>query len=229
MLYISHHEDLLDDEAKEVLKLLVQYIVALYAPMAFLIKQQNHWMNAPFLYVEMIKKMRLLHPRMQEVLKPVFQRGAYCLHPEYLLQAMLCSADQGLRRDAVRIITAIRMGSADPTIGDRSFNTRHEGERHNPPICWLATSVRDIIDLTRMWDGHEMLEPPLTCSISTEDLQRFEREQMVVPKFPVHSQAVERMIKRLSSLSTEVSIHFLLSQSFNFPLHLKLFTTILSI
>ena len=234
LLYISKHDDLLDDESKEVLKLIIEYIVALYAPMSFLIKQHNHWMEAPFLFLELVKKLRLLHPRLQLVLRPVYQRGAYCLHPEYLLQAMLFSADPELRKCAVRIIIAIRTGNADPSIGDRSFNSRHQGERHNPPINWQATSLKDIIDLERMMDGHEMLEPPLTCSIPTEDLQRFEKERMEVPRFPLHTQAVERMIKRLSSLSTEVGIiHTILYVHFSLlrwkSFHISHFLTIISL
>ena len=169
-----------------------------------------------------IKNMRLLHPRMQNVLKPVFQRGAYCLHPEYLLQSMLASDNQDLRKCAVRIIISIRMSSADPTIGDRSFHSRPVGpqaqrERNNPPIDWQATSLKDII----FWDQAELLEPPLTCSITTEDLKRFELDgvRVQVPSFPLHTQALERM----SSLSTEVSIHFILSftlkRNSNTPLH----------
>ena len=215
LLYMSHYDDVLNDESKEVLKLLIEFIVCLYAPMSFLIKKYHHWLNAPNLYCKMIRMMRLLHPRNQNVLRQTWQRGAYCLHPEYLLQSMLWSKELDLRKKAVKIILAIRQGSDK---GDSSFQTRHNGERLNPPVNWLADSIEDII----LWEqvDKQCLEPPLSCPISTEDLKKFAtpEHKMQVPEFPVHSQAVERAIKRLSSVSCEVCRGFLYNLIFTIHL-----------
>ena len=48
-----------------------------------------------------------------------------------------------MRRDAVKII---RTCNADSNYGYRSFNSRHHGAGHNPPVNWGAFSISDIVD-----------------------------------------------------------------------------------
>ena len=61
-------------------------------------------------------------------------------------------------------------------------------------IDWIAEANRG-----------QLLELPLTCSVTVAELQIFILVPMEVPKFPLHTQAVERFVRRVNSASLKVN------------------------
>ena len=62
-----------------------------------------------------------------------------------------------------------------------------------------ATSVADIISWTD--DVHE---PVLTCELTTKELKSCLAEPRKVPKWPVHGQSIERVVKEVTKASSKV-------------------------
>ena len=55
------------------------------------------------------------------------------------------------------------------------------------------------------WKNEELLEPPLTKHLSIEELQQIVHEPFNPPKYPCHTQAVERGVKVVTEASAAVS------------------------
>ena len=64
------------------------------------------------------------------------------------------------------------------------------------------------------WDNLQLLEPPITKDIKTEDLERFKLDwdpekngKPLIPDVPNHTQAVERFIKLVTEVSSRFHSH----------------------
>ncbi|KAG7163799.1 hypothetical protein Hamer_G031624, partial [Homarus americanus] len=66
-------------------------------------------------------------------------------------------------------------------LGDCSFHSRKV-----PPINVNATKLSELVDLSL-----EVLEPPLTTSLTSQELRNLKETPMQVPKWPSHTQSVE--------------------------------------
>ena len=113
---------------------------------------------------------------------------------------MACSEDEKERRFAYQTIVAIRKSSRNPHIGDSSA----QRSRPNPKLNFAANTLQELIT----WTGRKLYEPPLTCSIPTDELVQILDAPMVVPAFPCHTQSVERGIRLINEVSTKVSFVF---------------------
>ena len=69
-----------------------------------------------------------------------------------------------------------------------------------PKINFLAQSYTELID----WENTALSEPPLTLSKTNEELLAYKESPMVVPKYPCHTQAVERAVRLVSEASAAV-------------------------
>ena len=76
-------------------------------------------------------------------------------------------------------------------------------DRKTPNINENATKLADLID----WKVEEVTEPPLTCSLTTMELQPLIASPIVVPAWPSHTQSVERLVKRVTEASAHVFSH----------------------
>lgn len=65
-----------------------------------------------------------------------------------------------------------------------------------------AIKLSDLIDL-----NSEVLEPPLTTLLSNKDLKSFKDTPMQVPKWPSHTQSVERCVKMVTEATGHVYSH----------------------
>ena len=69
-----------------------------------------------------------------------------------------------------------------------------------PKINFLAQSYIELID----WEDTALSEPPLTLSKTNEELLAYKESPLVVPKYPCHTQAVERAVRLVSEASAAV-------------------------
>ncbi|KAG7154909.1 hypothetical protein Hamer_G031730, partial [Homarus americanus] len=82
-------------------------------------------------------------------------------------------------------------------LGDCSFHSRKV-----PPINVNATKLSELVDLSL-----EVLEPPLTTSLTSQELRNLKETPMQVPKWPSHTQSVERCVKMVTEAAGHVYSH----------------------
>ena len=142
-----------------------------------------------------INRSRYLPEHLKAVVDVVIQRNGYFGHPENILLSMLTDERPHIRELGLRRI-----------MRARASNTRLSGVRcfEVPPLNFDAEEYFDMID----WQKCVVTEPPVTKSISDEDLELLVRneETAVVefPRFPCHTQAVERCVKGVTEASIAV-------------------------
>ncbi|KAG7165883.1 hypothetical protein Hamer_G011781, partial [Homarus americanus] len=71
-----------------------------------------------------------------------------------------------------------------------------------PPINVNATKLSELVDLSL-----EVLEPPLTTSLTSQELRNLKETPMQVPKWPSHTQSVERCVKMVTEATGHVYSH----------------------
>lgn len=177
------------------LKKLVEFVIKVYAPMWFTIKSKPSCKDGSrHLWMQM-KRSRYLPDEMKAVVDPVIQRNGYFGHPENILLAMLTDEKQHIRQLGLRRIMRAR-ASKVRLRGVRSFEV--------PPLNFNADEYFDIID----WQKCLLTEPPVTKSLSDEELESLiQNESTAVvefPRFPCHTQAVERCVKSVTEAATAV-------------------------
>ncbi|KAG7156154.1 F-box-like/WD repeat-containing protein ebi-like, partial [Homarus americanus] len=68
-----------------------------------------------------------------------------------------------------------------------------------PPINVNATKLSELVDLSL-----EVLEPPLTTSLTSQELRNLKETPMQVPKWPSHTQSVERCVKMVTEAAGHI-------------------------
>ncbi|KAG7159840.1 hypothetical protein Hamer_G029281, partial [Homarus americanus] len=68
-----------------------------------------------------------------------------------------------------------------------------------PPINVNATKLSELVDLSL-----EVLESPLTTSLTSQELRNLKETPMQVPKWPSHTQSVERCVKMVTEAAGHV-------------------------
>ena len=201
--YISKEKKKLDPESLEILKTIVKYIVQVYLPVFFQIRSSKSWLDAPRIYLDLLKRLRKQSPEVRSILSKSIQLGAYCLNEETLLLTMLQDPDEEMRRFAIRKIEDIRSKDGNPNIGNSRFR-----KKETPKINFDATSLKDVID----WKGKKkMYEPLLTCHLTTEELRLFHSKPYELAPchmWPCHTQSVERAVREVSISCQQVSTVF---------------------
>ncbi|KAG7162599.1 hypothetical protein Hamer_G031249, partial [Homarus americanus] len=79
---------------------------------------------------------------------------------------------------------------------------QREEELKVPPINVNATKLSELVDLSL-----EVLEPPLTTSLTSQELRNLKETPMQVPKWPSHTQSVERCVKMVTEAAGHVYSH----------------------
>ena len=107
--------------------------------------------------------------------------------------SMLTDADPEVRSDAVEKILNIR-GSQDMVNNStRKFII--------PKLNFEASSYTDMID----WRAETLYEPALTTSLSTSELVKLKIDPLNMPRYPAHTQSVERLVKQTSRAASSVA------------------------
>ena len=112
---------------------------------------------------------------------------------------MLCYYDQLERVIAVEKVLAIRgQGNPDTQLGDSSIRVRR-----TPIINFNAKKFVDLI----ICSDDAFSEPPLTCSLTTTEVRKIIDSPTDVPKWPCHTQSVERVFKMVTEASAKYFSH----------------------
>ncbi|KAG7165705.1 hypothetical protein Hamer_G029161, partial [Homarus americanus] len=74
--------------------------------------------------------------------------------------------------------------------------------KKSSPINVNATKLSELVDLSL-----EVLEPPLTTSLTSQELRNLKETPMQVPKWPSHTQSVERCVKMVTEAAGYVYSH----------------------
>ena len=120
---------------------------------------------------------------MKNVVDQVIQRNAYFAHPENILLSMITADSKTIREFDVPSILKVR----SEKYGIRKFVI--------PTLNFDAKNYTDLID----WQNTDVTEPPLLEDISVDELEMLvaSGETLVTdfPRYPCHTQAVERTVK----------------------------------
>lgn len=172
---------------------LVDFVLNVYAPMWFKIKSHPSCKDGARHLWQTIKLSRYLSDDLKKVIDPVISRNAYFAHPENLILAMLTDERQHVRELGLRRI-----------LKAREIKTKAIRHFKLPSLNFDAEDYINLID----WQNTEVTEPPITSNISTEDLKEFIRSpdtpMLDFPKFPCHTQAVERCVKLVTEAAKSV-------------------------
>lgn len=195
-IWISKHE--LKGQLLENLRLIVNYIIGVYLPNWFNVKLNPKWVNGPSHLLFQLQLVRTQSKLVRDIVLPVVRRSAWYARSEAVLQAMLSSQCTELRAKALEIILRIRgKPFDDDQMGDCTFI-----QRKIVQLNVNAIKLSDLLDL-----NSEVLEPPLTTSLTSKDLKRFEDTPMQVPNWPSHTQSVERCVKMVTEAAGHVYSH----------------------
>ena len=77
-VYVSKNN--LTKDQQEILDLMVCYIMRVYIPVWFQLKKTPVWYEAPRIYLDLVKRVSTQDKRVRDIVQPVLQNGAYCLH-----------------------------------------------------------------------------------------------------------------------------------------------------
>jgi hypothetical protein len=182
-------------EPSDTLKIVAEFIMRVYAPMWFLIKSKPSCKDGPKHLWMTIHKSRYLQKNLRDIIDPVIQRNGFFGHPENLLLSMITDDRKHVRELGVRRIMRAR-ANVQLQHHIRVFEV--------PPLNFDARDYIELID----WRACSLSEPPATKSLSDDDLEGFVRsgETPVIqfPRFPCHTQAVERCVKAVTEASRAV-------------------------
>ena len=180
-------------EPSEQLKTLATYIVRVYAPMWFCIKTRPSCKDAAKHLWSTIHLSRYLPAELKEVVDPVIQRNVFFGPPENLLLTMITDERKHIRELGLRRILKAR---SNPVAGIRKFTI--------PDLNFNSSDYIELID----WHTTAITEPPLIVDVSdavVADLVKSGDSPIVdFPRFPSHTQAVERCVKLVTQASAAV-------------------------
>ena len=168
----------------ENLPTLAEFILKVYAPVWFTVKLNSSCKDGARNVYKTVQSSRYLSDTMKQIIDPVISRNAFFCHPENLLLAMITDDRKHIRELGLRRILKARQ-TRRSAIRDFSI----------PQLNFEAADYTDLIQ----WADVEVTEPSVTSQIAEEDLIRFISDEHTphadFPKFPCHSQAVERCVK----------------------------------
>lgn len=159
--------------------------------MWFEIKSNECFKMGPKLIFNYIKCVREnFSNSIKRVVFKVVQRNSYFAHPENIILTMLTDENQEVREHAVNTILAARISAK---TGIRKF--------FKQKIDFKAKHYFEMSNI-------DHIEPPMTMNCSEEYLNEciISAENWVnknISGIPVHTQAVERSIKLVSSVSSQ--------------------------
>ena len=179
------------------LRMIATYICQVYAPMWFLIKAHSKFTQGPMHILKLIELVRDQPEEVQVIVKPAIQRNAYFAEPGIMLTSMLEDQDANIRKSGIKIIKKLR---SNPPKPPKSKILKGVRKHEIPQLNWNASKWTEIIDLERV----KIWEPKIISKLSLEKVEAACESPISFPKYPCHSQTVERMVKLVTEVSGEV-------------------------
>lgn len=178
------------EKPSETLKILTSYVVNVYAPTWFQIKKNELAIDGPKNLFFLISKIKLIqNVKAQAIVKKCIQRNAFFANSENVLLAQLVSKNKVERYIAVHKILKIR--KMPVTKGVRRFKV--------PQINYAATSWTNVA----VSDPNDT-EPPFTLNMKEDELKNIIQNPLQVPMYKCHTQMVERAVKEVTRVSSNV-------------------------
>ena len=178
-------------EPSQTLKIIVEYITKVYAPVWFEIKNASSSQNGALHLFQTIELTRILISDVRNIVYPVMQRNAFFAHPENLLLCMINDESSNIRQLGWKQIKKAREQSKRKTI--RTFQILD--------LNFEAELYFDMIN----WQNVNLTEPPITRSISDKEINYLiSSKEKSFPHLPCHTQAVERCVKLVTEASSLV-------------------------
>lgn len=179
------------------LKVLVEFILKVYAPIWFRIKKNWSCTEGAKHTFELIRRSRYLPRKYRVIVDECIAHNAYFAHPENIILAMVADSTQNIRKTAFdKIRVALSNEASMETI--RKFEKPH--------LNFDASNYYDMIN----WDAVEITVPPILRRFA-DKLNQLEADPdkylLDIKKIPCHTQAVERCVKMVTEASKSVFGH----------------------
>lgn len=181
------------------LKVIVEYVIKVYAPTLFEIKRYPSCVNGPIHLFQLIKRSRFLPPEIRRHVDVVLGNNAYFAHLENLLLAMINDDRPFIRELAWFRILQTKQTNTNDSI--RPFRL--------PKLNFNALDYIEMID----WDVTPITPPPLLRRIEInmntirplliKKLECHEFGSLIVG-IPNNTQAVERTVKLVTQSANRV-------------------------
>ena len=165
--------------------------------MWFRIKAQSKFTKGPSHVLRLIQLVREQPLEVQAVVKPAVQRNAYFAEPGIMLTSMMEDPDADVRKSGIKIIEKVR---SNPPKAPKSKYLKGIRKHEIPQLNWSAANWTEIIDLKKV----KIWEPRILKKLSKEEVESAVDTPVCFPKYPCHSQTVERMVKLVTEVSSEV-------------------------
>jgi hypothetical protein len=176
---------------------MVTFGIQVYTVMWFRIKQHWKFTMGPRHLFHMVELINTQPEDVKNTALKVVQNNSYFAHPENILASMLEDADEAIRKEAVdRIISIRKKRLANP----RSKYARGIRFFKLPSMQWTASNYTKMIN----WKKNNVTEPAVTRELSDEILNSAIAEPLNFPKYPSHTQIVERCVKKVSESTKQV-------------------------
>lgn len=117
------------------LKHLTEFILKVYCPLWFMIKQKKSVLYGPKILMEAILRSRYLPKKLRDVVDKVIANNAFFAHPENLLLGMIVDERRYIREKAMNKILAAR--KQKPSVAVRKFEI--------PSLNFSAADYTDMI------------------------------------------------------------------------------------
>ena len=179
------------------LKMITIFICQVYVPMWFNIKKHSKFTKGPGHLFHLMKLVKLQSEEVQGIVKPHIQRNAFFAEPGIMLTSMLEDPEEDVRQFGVSLIQKSRKKPSKPPKSKHLKGIR----KHQVPLLnWNATSWKDMID----WKKIIVWEPRMLEALTLEQIESSLHTPISFPKYPCHSQTVERMVKLVTEVATSV-------------------------
>ncbi|ESO06494.1 hypothetical protein HELRODRAFT_160670 [Helobdella robusta] len=180
-------------DPSESLQILVEYVVKVYAPIWFSIKQKTSFKDGAKDIFNLILFSRYLPPtNLRTIVDSVIERNAFYAHPENLLVSMLFDDRDYIRELACRRI--IKARNTDNGFKQRIFKT--------PKLNFSAKDYTEIIS----WQECQVTLPPVLRDVTNDKLKKMAKDgSLKIVDFPCHTQSVERYVKLVTEASQSVT------------------------
>ena len=176
------------------LKIIISYIVGVYAVMWFDIKSRSNILQGPIHMLKAVQLVRMNCPvQVKTVVEEVLQREGWPAHSENVLLSLLGSEDREERKFAIEKIKEVR--------GESEYGNKSVRDFHVPLLNVNAESLLILIDMS---DSSNLHEPVLTCDIPTQDLNQFVDSPFPKPSAECHTQSCERAVKETTIAAGKV-------------------------
>ena len=129
----------------------------------------------------------------QIIVAPILQNNCYFSHPENILLAAVGDDDKNVRKFAYDKISRARSAYSTDKI--------HCFDKTSIQINFTAAMYINMID----WENVDYDLPPLLHDITQETIASNER--LVLPRYPCHSQHVEKNVKDVTAANGKVYGH----------------------